>query len=203
MAALTGAGMRMTRRRGSAFREGFGKVLLSRKGVVDTVFHGNGPAKQASFPAIKSVIENGMEIGSDPDHKGRGFDTVTFAAPIDFYGQKAPLGVVVKVYEKGLGDRTFYIHEICDAEGNYIRIGEGSAKKEISNTHLPDSSSGADIADSEVSLKNSIRNPDGNVKREYSTDGDDIRFSVEDGELTREGYDRLMAEVAGDQSSSI
>ncbi|MBQ8805532.1 MAG: hypothetical protein IJZ68_03545 [Bacteroidaceae bacterium] len=49
------------------------------------MYHGNGPAKQAAFPAIKAVIENGIEIVRDINHKGRGYDTVTFAAPIDFF----------------------------------------------------------------------------------------------------------------------
>lgn len=47
-----------------------------------------------------------------------------------------------------------------------------------------------------------IKLADGNEGTFNSYD-DDIRFSVEDEELTREAYDRLMAEVAGDQSSSI
>ena len=151
---------------GTAYRVGFGKVLLSRKGVVDTVFHGNGPAKQASFPAIKSVIENGLEIGSDPDHKGRGYDTFTFAAPIDFFGKKKLLGVVVKVYRSGRGDTSFYIHEICDSEGNYVRMdAPNEVQKEISNTGGLDSSSSAGIADSEVSLKNSVTDSGYNVKQ--------------------------------------
>ena len=178
------AGLAEFRRQGgSAYREGFGKVLLSRKGAVDTVFHGNGPAKQASFPAIKAVIERGVEVGSDPDHKGRGYDTVTFAAPIDFFGDKKLLGVVVKVYRNGRGDTAFYIHEICDSEGNYVRMDE---IKEISNTGGLDSSSSAGIADSEVSLKNSLLDSGQNVKQYSMKDSEGRELSEEQQEFFRD-----------------
>ena len=150
---------------GVANRPGFGRVVLGKKGAVSTVFHGNGPAKQAAFPAIKSVIEQGVEIGSDSDHNGKGFGTVTFAAPINFFGTKAPLGVVVKVSINGRGDKSFYIHEICDAEGNYIELADGvPTKKEISSTGLVDSSSTAGTADEGIAPKNNIANNGKNVK---------------------------------------
>ena len=40
------------------------------------------------------------------------------------------LGMVVKSFDSVNADKTFYIHEICDAEGNNIQMaGEGSDKK--------------------------------------------------------------------------
>ena len=152
---------------GAAVRSGFGRVILGRKGVVNTVFHGNGPAKQAAFPAIKAVIENGIEIGRDINHKGRGYDTVTFAAPIDFFQTKAPLGVVVQVFDNGRGDKSFYIHEIFDAEGNYIELVDGvPTKKEISNTGEVDSSSTAGVADDGNNPNTNIHNDSEIVKSE-------------------------------------
>ena len=159
---------------GYANRPGFGRVVLGRKGAVSTVFHGNGPAKQAAFPAIKAVIEQGIEIGRDYNHNGKGFDTVTFAAPVNFFETKTPLGVVVKVSINGRGDKSFYIHEICDAEGNYIELADGvPTKKEISNTGLVDSSSTAGAADDGISPKTSIRNDSEKVNKE-SLEGMDI-----------------------------
>ena len=163
---------------GAAVRPGFGRVVLGRKGVVHTAFHGNGPAKQAAFPAVKAVIENGIEIGRDINHKGRGYDTVTFAAPIDFFQTKAPLGVVVKVFENGRGDKSFYIHEICDAEGNYIELVDGvPTKKEISNTGEVDSSSTADVADDGNNPNTSIHN-DSEIVKSESVEAMDIEVDA-------------------------
>lgn len=145
---------------GAANRPGFGRVVLGKKGAVNTVFHGNGPAKQAAFPAIKSVIEQGIEIGRDYNHNGKGFYTVTFAAPVDFFATKAPLGVVVKAAINGQGDKSFYIHEIFDAEGNYIQLEDGvPSKKEISNTNLVDPTSTVSAADDGISPKANVTQP--------------------------------------------
>lgn len=152
-----------------ANRLGFGRVVLSKRGAVHTVHHGNGPAKQASFPAIKAVIEQGIEIYRDVDHEGRGFDTVTFSAPIKFFGNDAPLAAVVKVFNSANADKTFYIHEICDAEGNYIQFSENGAKTKNSSTNFVEPTSTVSAADNGIAPKNSIRNPDGNVNRKLST----------------------------------
>ena len=152
---------------GFANRPGFGIVILGKKGIVSTVFHGNGPAKQAAFPAIKAVIEQGIEIGWDYRHNGKNVDTVTFAAPVTFFGEKSPLGTVVKVAVNGRGEKSFYIHEICDAEGNYIQLEDGVvSKKEISSTGLVDPTSTADAADNGISPKTSIRTEGEIVKYE-------------------------------------
>ena len=152
---------------GVAVRPGLGKVVLGRKGAVNTVFHGNGPAKQAAFPAIKAVIEQGIEIFQDINHKGRGYDTITYAAPVDFFKAKSPLGVVVQVFDNGRGDKSFYIHEICDAEGNYIELVDGvPTKKEISNTGEVEPTSTADVADDGIAPKDNIHNDSKIVKNE-------------------------------------
>lgn len=153
---------------GYADRTGFGRVILGKRGIVDTVFHGNGPAKQASIPAIKGVIEKGIEINFDENHEGRGYDTVTFAAPVDFFGEKSALGVVVKVFNNGRGDKSFYIHEICDSEGNYMKMDSVFPDKKISNTGLVEPTSTADVADRGKTSNDSIRNPEQVVNKKFS-----------------------------------
>ncbi|MBQ8805531.1 MAG: hypothetical protein IJZ68_03540 [Bacteroidaceae bacterium] len=77
------------------------------------------------------------------------------------------MGVVVQVFDNGRGDKSFYIHEIFDAEGNYIELVDGvPTKKEISNTGEVDSSSTAGVADDGISPKNNIHNDSGIVNSE-------------------------------------
>ncbi len=154
---------------GIANRPGFGRVVLSKRGAVHTVHHGNGPAKQASFPAIKAVIEQGIEIYRDINHEGRGFDTVTFSAPINFFGSPAPLATVVKVFDGVNADKAFYIHEICDAEGNYMQFPEDGAEQKNSSANFVEPTSTVSTADNGIAPKNSIRNPGEDVKPKMST----------------------------------
>ena len=150
----------------AANRPGFGRVILGKKGAVQTIHHGNGPAKQAVFPAIKAVIEQGIEIGRDYNHNGQGFDTVSFSAPVDFFAKKSPLAVVVKTFESVNADKTFYIHEICDSEGNYIKLAEEDSNKKISSTNLVDPSSTVSATDMGISPKTNVSQPEAEVKSE-------------------------------------
>ena len=168
---------------GYADRPGFGRVILGKRGIVDTVFHGNGPAKQASIPAIKGVIEKGIEINFEENHEGRGYDTVTFAAPVDFFEEKSALGVVVKVFNNGRGDKSFYIHEICDSEGNYMKMDSVFPDKKISNTGLVEPTSTADVADRGNTSNDSIRNPEPVVKKKIQmSDRDSDGRQISDGQ---------------------
>lgn len=107
-----------------AQRKGFGKVQLTKAGIKHSIFQGNSAAKQAAFSAVKDVIEQGREIARDVNHKGRNFDTYTFAAPVFFGEQKAAVAVVVKESIEQRSNKSYYIHEIYDSEGGFIRLDE-------------------------------------------------------------------------------
>lgn len=107
-----------------AVRPGFGTVMLTREGAKHSIFQGNSAAKQAAFSAVKEVIEKGKEIARDANHKGRNFDTYTFAAPVVFGDQKAAVAVVVKESIEQRANKSYYIHEIYDSEGGFIRLDE-------------------------------------------------------------------------------
>ena len=160
---------------GTAVRKGYGTVHLTVNGAKESIFHGNGPAKQATFPAIKAVIEQGVEVGRDYNHNGKGFDTVTFAAPIDFFGNKEALGVVVKEFNNAVGEKNFYIHEICDENGNYIKLDNGivTIKEKVASAR-PNPKSAADATYRGNSSAKTIAQKDDGVKmysvRDYSYD---------------------------------
>ncbi len=167
-----------------ASRAGFGNVMLTTKGAGESISHGNGAAKQYAFVAVKNVIESGIEIFSDPNHKGKKYDTVTFAAPIDFFGKKIGMAVVVKKYHQG-NDINFYIHEICDSEGNFVKFNDGK-KMTAQTTSDPNPTAGA--------VRGSIIPNDSIDQTGRKVNG---QFSVDDTEYLRlaenpaQNYDRL------------
>lgn len=168
---------------GVANRTGFGRVVLSKRGVVHTIYHGNGPAKQAAFPAIKAVVEHGIEIYRENNHDNQGYDTITLSAPISFFGSDVPMAVVVKSFYSANSDKTFYIHEICDAEGNYIQFEEADFEQKNSNTNFVEPTSTVSAADNGIAPKNSIRNPEPVVKKKIQmSDRDSDGRQISDGQ---------------------
>ena len=102
---------------GKVNRPGFGDVLFSRGRIKSSMLgHGVGPAKIDVFAAVPKVIQSGRQIDFQPNWKGRGYDTYTFMAPINYKGRNY-LGVIVT---KDAQSSRYYLHEVVDADGNVL-----------------------------------------------------------------------------------
>ena len=86
----------------------FGDVVLDRKGAEDSLAHGMGRKKAIAYAAVKEVIEQGILIAYDVNHKKRGYDSAIIAAPIRIAGNDFVCEVVVT----RLDDNRFYLHEV-------------------------------------------------------------------------------------------
>ena len=106
---------------GKVQRDGFGEVLLTKKGIKSSIGHGIGRAKSAAFKAVPDVIKNGKQIGYQKNWKDRGYDTYVFAAPVNIDNRTAYLATVVK--HDSTANR-FYLHEIVDDTGNILYLAE-------------------------------------------------------------------------------
>ena len=96
---------------GKAFSPIFGDVVLDRDGVDDSLAHGMGRLKAVAYAAVKDVIEKGVLIDYDTNHKGRGYDSAVVAAPIEIDSKRYVCSVVVKRNKKGC---RFYLHEVTE-----------------------------------------------------------------------------------------
>ena len=67
---------------GMAISPFFGEVRLDRKGADDSLAHGMGRLKAIAYAAVIYVIENGILVHYDFNHKGRGYNSAVLAAPI-------------------------------------------------------------------------------------------------------------------------
>ncbi len=86
----------------------FGDVVLDRKGAEDSLAHGMGRKKAIAYAAVKEVIEQGILIAYDVNHKKRGYDSAIIAAPIRI----AESDFVCEVVVTRLDDNRFYLHEV-------------------------------------------------------------------------------------------
>lgn len=88
-------------------------MLLDERSVKDSIAHGIGRNKAIAFAAVPEIIRDGAIIDRQENWKGRGYGSVTFAAPIEI-AREGYVGVVV-ANEVTLSDGShrFYLHEVA------------------------------------------------------------------------------------------
>lgn len=103
-------------------RPGLGEVTLTRHDIQSSVAHGIGRAKAVAFAAIPDVIKQGREFNRTENYKGRGYSSITIAAPISINGEDFICEVVIN---QRSNSNNFYLHEVEIKEklqfGNQVR----------------------------------------------------------------------------------
>ncbi len=101
------------------FRKNFGDVEFGEYGVGGVMNHRPlNRAKLVSLAAAPSVISQGKQISYTPNWKGRGYESFVFAAPIKINDSTVYVAAVV---DKRPNNK-FYLSEMIDSNGNYVRI---------------------------------------------------------------------------------
>lgn len=77
-------------------RQGYGKIEFSKRDVNSALNYLREDGEIAAFAAMPAVLKRGKEVYRDTDHKGRKYDTVTFAAPVEINGVRGDMAVVVR-----------------------------------------------------------------------------------------------------------
>lgn len=89
----------------------FGNVILDREGADSSLAHGMGRLKAVAYAGVKDVIENGVIIDADCNHKERGYNSFIVAAPIKINDENYICEVVLK---QNLKETKFYLHEVTE-----------------------------------------------------------------------------------------
>lgn len=135
---------------GKIYREGLGDVLVTKRGVKDSVAHGIGENKKVTFAAVPDVIRNGVEIDKQANWKRRGYDTIVLGGKVEIANKPAYMGVVLKLDAQS---NRYYLHEVLtekdlkSIEKNTGVVQTGGAENSvlpgntsvISNTNIPNS----------------------------------------------------------------
>ena len=77
-------------------------------------------ARRTGFLVLKDVLKRGIEISGHGNHKDRGYETLTIAAPVEINGQRVNMAVVVK---RTKGNR-YKVHRILTPDGNTFTLPE-------------------------------------------------------------------------------
>lgn len=153
-------------------REGFGEIRFSKTKIKSGfVGHGSGIVKVEAFAAVPDVLKNGIQIGFEPNWKGRMKDSYVFAAPISFKGEQAYLGVIV---ERDPVRNMYYVHEVVDSNGNVFSF--ENKKEESTLDRLPTTDGGLDtvVNSSEINVSqqvDSVKHSDRDSEGKELTEG--------------------------------
>lgn len=103
---------------GTVSRAGLGDVIIDNRAMKDDLSHGVGAAKAAVIPAIPEIIRSGKQIDFQQNWKGRPYDGLIFAAPVELDGKRVYIAAIVKQTSVN----RFYLHEVVDMNGDIIKI---------------------------------------------------------------------------------
>lgn len=87
-------------RKYSVDRQGLGVVLFNADALHEMAKYIKTDAEFAAVKAAPAVVKRGIQIGYESNHKGRGIQSFTFAAPAVINGKRGNVAVVVQVTNK-------------------------------------------------------------------------------------------------------
>lgn len=143
-------------------RQGYGEIEVSRKDVNSALNYLQSDGEIAAFADLPYVLKRGKEIYREADHKGRGYSTVTFAAPVVINGVRGNMAVVVRETSKNHYD----MHRIVMPDGSAFTFAE-KTNAETGPTAAT-SSTDALTQPTASTSKNSILTDGENVKPKFS-----------------------------------
>lgn len=168
---------------GKATSPVYGVVILDRNGADDSLAHGMGRNKAIAYAAVKDVIENGMLINYDTNHKGRGYDSAVIAAPIEISGERYICYVTIKRNKK---ENRYYLHEVW-AQKSLTNVRSNAAQKQPS--HLQGTAKVLQNILTASDNASKIVDENGEPRMMYhGTDVDITTFLMQDGSLGRGAY---------------
>ena len=101
-------------------RKGFGDILIDKKRLQKGYRYLKTTEEKLAYALIPEILKNGEKIGFHPKHKGREYDTTTFAAPVEINGHRGNMAVVVRQE-----DRNYYkVHRLLLPDGSQFVFNE-------------------------------------------------------------------------------
>lgn len=123
-------------------------------------------AEAAAYQVLPQVLKRGIEISGHGDHKARGYETLTIAAPVILNGKRGNMAVVVM---KTKGNR-YKVHRILTPEGEAFELPEMANAESTSAGGITEAAkaAGAVTPTIDSASNNSITNVTENSKGEFA-----------------------------------
>lgn len=104
----------------SVDRQGYGRVLIEPSDINSALNYIKDDGEISAFSAIHAVLRRGKEVFRDVNHKNRGYDTVTFAAPVVINNVRGNMAVVVRE----TGKNRYDMHRIVLPNGSAFEFAQ-------------------------------------------------------------------------------
>ncbi len=129
-------------------------------------------AEAAAYQALPMVLKRGIEISGHGNHKGRDYETLTIAAPVELNGKRGNMAVVVM---KTKGNR-YKVHRILTPEGTAFALPEmtNAEPTTVGTVTSGSQSLGGSAPAISSASENSIRSSSKNVNKQFSREPESI-----------------------------
>lgn len=148
VAELRASGYRVERPNGNT-------IEFSPKDINSGLRYLSSAGEIAAYSALPAVLKRGKEIYREANHKGRGYGTITFAAPVEINGVRGNMAVVVR-QTKG---HRYDVHRILMPDGSAFIFREkaNAVSTTVGGITEAASSSGGTTPTINTASKDSIR----------------------------------------------
>lgn len=109
-------------------RKGFGEIIIDKRRVKKGLSYLKTNEERLALAAVPQVLSDGVQIGGHTLHKGRAYNTLTFAAPVEINGQRGNLAVVVRQE----GKNYYKVHRLIMPDGKQFVLYKN--KEDIAET---------------------------------------------------------------------
>lgn len=159
VAELRASGYRVERPNGNT-------IEFSPKDINSGLRYLSSAGEIAAYSALPAVLKRGKEIYREANHKGRGYGTITFAAPVEINGVRGNMAVVVR-QTKG---QRYDVHRILMPDGSAFVFQEkaNAVPTTVGGITEAASSSGGTTPTINTASKDSIRSSAGNSQEKFS-----------------------------------
>lgn len=150
-------------------------------------------AEAAAYQALPMVLKRGIEISGHGNHKGRDYETLTIAAPVELNGKRGNMAAVVM---KTKGNR-YKVHRILTPEGTAFALPEmtNAEPTTVGAVTSGSQSLGGSAPAISSASENSIRSSSKNVNKQFSREPERLN------ELRRQNEQKLAQATAEDAAN--
>ena len=143
-------------------RQNFGTIEIGEKQIDKSINYINSDGEKAALFAIPAVLKRGVVVDGHENHKDRGYETITIAAPIEVNGTRGIVGAVVtKIDERN----KYRVHRILTPDGSEFTFEVKTKDTEPTSGEPSSSDKRAPIGSAS---EKSITQPEKSVNRKYS-----------------------------------
>ena len=149
-------------------RMGFGEIVFDEKRLKNGLQYLKTNPERVAYSLIPKVLKKGAVIGGHPNHKERGYSTVTFAAPVEIDGVRGNMAIVVRME----GKNYYKLHRVLMPNGGLFEYKKESSAETAAATR------GVVDTPTDTTFNKRIPQPSEKVKENISNEQNSDRYST-------------------------